>query len=39
MCSADTSEETINLAYEIGAVGFLEKPVTPMSLMSLLERL
>lgn len=39
MCSADTSEETVNLAYEIGAVGFLEKPVTPMSLMSLMERL
>ena len=39
MCSADTSEETVNLSYEIGAVGFLEKPVTPMSLLSLMERL
>ena len=39
MCSASSSDNKIRQAIEDGAEGFLVKPVTPTSLVSLLQRL
>lgn len=39
MCSASSSDNNIRQAIEDGAEGFLVKPVTPTSLVSLLQRL
>ena len=39
MCSASSSDNNIRQAIEDGAEGFLVKPVTPTSLVSLLHRL
>jgi two-component system chemotaxis response regulator CheY len=39
MCSASSSDENIRQAIADGAEGFLVKPVTPTSLVSLLQRL